>query len=372
VFRALAQRTDIDFRVYFCMIPDDRQQGAEFGLAFKWDVNLREGYRSEVLRNISPRPGLMHFGGCDTPGIFDCIRADQLDALVVNGWVVKSCLQGLRACRRLGIPCLVRGEANTLRHRPWWKRWLHRQLVRQFAGYLYIGASNRDFYRQHGAREDQLFPALYCVDNAWFLATAMATDGAELRKRIGLADDVVCYLYCGKFIQKKRPRELLQSFASAIASGANAHLLMVGTGELLSDCQKLVREQGLPVTFLGFLNQSEIVSAYTASDCLLLCSDHGETWGLVVNESMVCGRPAIVSDQSGCHLDLIARGVTGEIFAFGAWDELTRRLVEFSRSRRQLLEMGASARNLIERFSPQSAADGIARAALTICGRVEV
>jgi len=34
-----------------------------------------------------------------------------------------------------------------------------------------------------------------------------------------------------------------------------------------------------------------------AADALVLPSDAGETWGLVVNEAMACGRPAIVSDR---------------------------------------------------------------------------
>ena len=44
----------------------------------------------------------------------------------------------------------------------------------------------------------------------------------------------------------------------------------------------------LPVHFTGFLNQSQMVDAYVASDCLVLPSDGRETWGLVVNEAMSC------------------------------------------------------------------------------------
>jgi glycosyltransferase involved in cell wall biosynthesis len=43
-----------------------------------------------------------------------------------------------------------------------------------------------------------------------------------------------------------------------------------------------------------------------AADCLVLPSDFGETWGLVVNEAMASGLPCIVSDACGCAEDLIA------------------------------------------------------------------
>ena len=81
--------------------------------------------------------------------------------------------------------------------------------------------------------------------------------------------------------------------------------LMVGDGELRQRCEEEVSKRQLPVTFTGFLNQSEIISAYVGADCLVLSSDAGETWGLVVNEAMACSRPALVSDLAGCHLDLI-------------------------------------------------------------------
>jgi len=59
-------------------------------------------------------------------------------------------------------------------------------------------------------------------------------------------------------------------------------------------------------SFVGFLNQLEISKAYVAADCLVLPSDHRETWGLVVNEAMASGLPCIVSDACGCCEDLIA------------------------------------------------------------------
>jgi glycosyltransferase involved in cell wall biosynthesis len=57
-------------------------------------------------------------------------------------------------------------------------------------------------------------------------------------------------------------------------------------------------------SFTGFLNQTEISRAYVAADCLVLPSDHGETWGLVVNEALASGLPCLVSDACGCAEDL--------------------------------------------------------------------
>jgi len=287
----------------------------------------------------------------------------QFDAVIVNGWVVKSCVQALRACRRNRIPCLVRGEANHLRLRPWWKRLLQRALIRQYAGYLYIGEANRRFYESYGARADQLFPARYCIENDRFARAAQDSNRRiSARIRWSIPDGAVCYLYCGKLIPKKHPIELLQATRQALAVGANLHLLIVGDGELRKRCEQLAHDNKLPVTFTDFLNQTEIADAYLASDCLVLPSDHGETWGLVVNEAMACGRAAIVSDQVGCRQDLIIEGRTGLSFPFGRWSELADRLTELASDRCRLRRMGVAAAEHVAQYSPAAAADGIAQA----------
>jgi glycosyltransferase involved in cell wall biosynthesis len=63
---------------------------------------------------------------------------------------------------------------------------------------------------------------------------------------------------------------------------------------------------GPKASFAGFLNQTEISRAYVAADCLVLPSDTGETWGLVVNEALASGLSCIVSNACGCAEDMVA------------------------------------------------------------------
>jgi glycosyltransferase involved in cell wall biosynthesis len=81
------------------------------------------------------------------------------------------------------------------------------------------------------------------------------------------------------------------------------------------------------------MNQSEIAQAYVAADVLVLPSDHGETWGLVVNEAMACGTPAIVSDQCGCAEDLAAGVDPPLVFRCGDVEDLARALAHFQAHR---------------------------------------
>ena len=372
VFRELSKIPGIDLTVFYCMIPDEQQQGDGFGVPFRWDIPLLEGYRYEVLDNVAKQPSVTSFFGCDTPGIRHVIKERSFDAFVVNGWNVKSGIQLLIACRRYGLPCIVRGESNAMRPRPWWIRTVHKFLLKQYSAFLAIGKSNRDFYLNYGVPQEKIFLAPYGVDNARLNTEAgiLEPERGKIRSQWGIPDDAVTFLYCAKFIEKKRPLDLIKAFSLALqrTGGEGIHLLMVGDGELRHECERIAEGNKLPVTFAGFLNQSEIVSAYVASDCLVLPSDYGETWGLVVNEAMACGRPAIVSDRVGCHPDLIRPGQTGEIFPFGDIKALAGIIASYDSKTNRLTEMGRTARELVGRYSVSEVVSGCSEALKYVCG----
>ena len=388
-FRALAAEPWLEATVFYCMQPDARQQGAEFGVAFSWDVPLLDGYRYQVLRNVARRPDVTTFRGCDTPCIRDIVRRGpaattpgsnrtarrRWDAFVVNGWRVTSAWQTLLACRRCGVPVIVRGESNNLRPRAAWKRLVHRALLRQYAAVLAIGRLNRAFYLERGVSENRIFCGPYCVDNERFARAAgdARWRRAALRRRWSIPESAFCFLFSGKLIPKKRPLDLLQALAvlpGAAGGGPTpgVHALVVGDGPLREACEARVAQGRLPATFAGFLNQSEMPEAYAADDCLVLPSDWGETWGLVVNEAMACGLPAVVSDQVGCHADLVEPGRTGWVYACGQAAELADRMARAAADPAQARAMGAEAANHVRAYSVGRLVQGTAEAVRFVAG----
>ena len=371
LFRKLAADPRLDLKVFFAMVPDAAQQGAGFGVAFEWDAPLLAGYPHEVLANRAKRPSVTAFAGCDTPGIYGRLRALRPDAVLVNGWVAKTCLQALWACKRLGIPCLVRGEANLLRPRAAWKHALHGLLLRQYAGWLAIGSANREFYRCHRCPEARIFWAPYAVDNDFFAAQAAARAGKrnELRAAFGLPADAVVFLFAGKLEAKKRPADLLAAVARLPADlKSRVNVLIAGDGSLRDDCERRARAENLPVAFAGFLNQSRLPDAYAAADVLVLPSDAGETWGLVVNEAMASGRPAVLSRAAGCCADLVVENETGRSFECGDVAALADVLAGYARDPAAAARHGAAAAERVRAFGLDAAAAGIAAAARACAG----
>ena len=364
-FRLLAETEGIDLMVFFCMLPNDAQQGVGFGVAFQWDIPLLEGFQYRVLKNVAKVPSVTSFKGCDSPEVYDVLKTEKYDALIVNGWIVKSCIQALWACRRLDIPCIVRGESNAFRPRKFWKWHLHCVLLKQYAAFLAIGRSNRKFYLDHKVSSQRIFMTPYCVDNAFFAehAAYFRSQRTRYRTEWGIPEDATVFLFVGKFEIKKRPMDVLEAFRSRPTS---AHLLMVGSGELLEKCRQFAADLCLPVSFAGFMNQKEIPRAYAVADVMILPSDHRETWGLVVNEAMACGLPAVVSDQVGCHPDLIVNGETGYTFELGDTDTLADIVGSLAANDAELCRMGEQASKRVASYNFEKVAAGVLQA-LGVC-----
>jgi len=145
----------------------------------------------------------------------------------------------------------------------------------------------------------------------------------------------------------------------AAAKVPEARVVLVGDGPLRGELEARAEKADLNgrVEFAGFKNQTELPAYLGGADWLVLPSDRGETWGLVVNEAMACGTPAIVSDACGCVPDLIEPGVTGWSHACGNIGELAE-LMRKGLARAQAREMGAAARRKAERsFHVRRAAD---------------
>jgi len=362
LFRLLAAHPQIDLTVLYAMLPDAGQQGAGYGVSFEWDVPVLEGYPYEVLENRAAHPAVNRFGGCDTPGIRSRLQKLNPDAVLVNGWVTKTCLQALFACRKLGIPCLVRGEANRLRKRAWWKHILHRMLLRHYDGYLAIGSANRDFYQFHHCPENRIFFAPYAVDNEFFAAQAAERSSTQnqVRKKFGISSDAVVFLFAGKLIAKKNPMDFLAALAQLPEDvRGRAQGLVVGDGPLRQECEQFASTHNLPVTFTGFLNQSRLPDAYAAANVLVLPSDAGETWGLVVNEAMASGRAAVVSRSVGCCADLIREGETGGSFALHDIEGLSGLLADTVTEPAAAKRQGEAARSRVQAYSYETIVQGI-------------
>ena len=368
-YRKLAAHPQLDIHVFFCHKAGPRDQAAAgFNVEFDWDISLLDGYPHTFLSNRSSQPGLTRFRGLDTPEIRGIIERERYDAVVVHGWHYKSAWQTILACWRARIPVMARSDSYLFTQRSaltrGFKWFLYRQFIPKLSACLAAGQRSREYFLHYGAQSNLIFLVPYLLDETLFSqqVSAWMPRRSELRRRWELAEAPTVFLFAGKFIQKKRPMDFIRAIDQAAGKGARIMGLMVGDGPLRSACESFVKERSVPIRFTGFLNQSEIVHSYIAADVLVLPSDIGETWGMVVNEAMACGRLCLVSDRVGCGPDLVLPGKTGEVFPTGDVGALARLLGSYSNRPDLVRQQGHQARKQVEEYSSSDGVNEILQA----------
>jgi glycosyltransferase involved in cell wall biosynthesis len=364
----------IDLTVLYAIEPLPEAQAVGFGGSFHWDVPLREGYRSRVLRESSPAD---HVGsdralGVDAGGIGRAIVETAPDAVLVPGWHSIVYWRALVACRLRRIPLIYRGDSTLLtthtgaRRLIW--RWRTHALLRMFDAHLSVGTRSHDFLKELGAPEYLTQDSPHAVDNGLFAAKVEPFKTAEGRRRargrFGLDTAEFVALFAGKLEEKKRPLDAVRA-----AARSSATLLVAGSGPLESAIHDEAGRLNARVRFAGFLNQSELPIAYAAADVLVLPSDRRETWGLVVNEAMAAGVPAIVSNECGCAPDLIVPGETGEVFPVGDVAALADAIGAIRQRRREGHDFAPACRHIAEAHSFARATAGLVTAGRLVARR---
>lgn len=371
LYRLMAQHPKLDILVAYCSLQGaEKGVDPEFGVEVAWDVPLLEGYPWVHVPNRSPRPGLGRFWGLINPGLWQLIWREHWDAVIAHmglGYIYASFWIAATAAKFKKIPFLFGTDAYDFQPRDGrqWKVplkiWILPRLFRLADVVLVMSSGGIQFMRRLGIPIERVVLTPYVVDNIWWVGKVAQVDRQAVRQRWNIPEDALVVLYCGKLQAWKRPIDLLHAFAQANIE--NAYLVLAGEGPLRSELEMEIQRLGISekVRFLGFVNQSQLPPVYRASDVLVLPSAH-EPFGLVVNEAMLCGLPAIVSDRVGAKWDLVEDGVTGFVYPCGDVAALARILRDLLSNREKLEKMGRAAQQRIANWSPQKHVDGIVEA----------
>jgi glycosyltransferase involved in cell wall biosynthesis len=361
LFRELAAR--VDLTVFYCHRDTAQDQArAGFGQGFAWDVDLTSGYDHSFLENQSRKPELGSFFGVDTPEIGTRLREGNFDAVLVMGWYFKCFLQALFAAKRAGIPVMVRGDSQLGTPRSALKMLakevLYPPFLRLFDAALFVGEHNRAYWHHYAYPDARMFASPHCINTKWYSSRATSDARDALRQKLGISEQTPIALFAGKLIDFKRPWDVILAAEQVRKNGMPVEVLIAGSGPLEADLRALAKQCDVPLHMLGFCNQSQMPAAYAAADVLVLPSTARETWGLVANEAIACGKPVIVSDAVGCAPDLAGDGRAGLTFRLGD-------AAECAKAMREMLAHPPSS-GVIEKISQnhsmETAANGIIKA----------
>ncbi len=369
LLRQIAADPDIDLTVFFCSDISTRKHVDEgFGQVIEWDTPLLDGYKHVFLKAYGDN-GPPSVTRPVNSGLARALKEGQFDALWVHGYMRLYHMISMFRARMMGVVVLNRDEAWELSAargpiKNFIKKILFFCLRRICHGWLVIGSANKDYYLAHGMKEETIFPMPYTVDNQYFRDQALAASANQdaLRAELNLEPDRPVILYASKFMERKRPKDLVEAVARLAKDPKNRqpYLVMVGDGEQRAALEKQVLKLGIErsVRFTGFRNQSELPSFYSLCDVFVLPSLL-EPWGLVVNEVMTAGRAVVASDQVGAVFDLIRDGENGYVFPAGDVDALTKSLSQIVSDPERAEKMGHRSLEIIENWGFREDIEGL-------------
>jgi glycosyltransferase involved in cell wall biosynthesis len=127
------------------------------------------------------------------------------------------------------------------------------------------------------------------------------------RKTLGLDPEKIYLVYVGRLTQIKRPDRLIDLGRSLKLDCPESRIIIAGAGELLAELTVQSESESLPIIFLGWRNDIDMI--LSASDIAVLCSDN-EGIPLTLIQASQAGLP-IVSTNVGSVSDIVLNGVTG-------------------------------------------------------------
>ena len=322
-WNVVAAHSDVEsLDVYFCAAgKPDRP----------WTIDWEQKFNAHFL----PSYNLMKWVGADSSaywvsGLQGELARERHDAVIVGGYNHPSMLQTIRGCVGRKQPFFLMCE--TYKRRSSWKSAIKDRLLnwifKHVAGGMPTGQLAAEYLRSYGISDDRLVyvPNVPDVVRLGELAESLAKSASEIRAKIGVPVECPVLTFVGRMIPKKRPELVIKAFAQS--APADAWLVMLGDGPLVPRCQELIAELGISdrVRMPGFCQPQQVPKYLSVSTAFVLPSS--ETWGVAAIEAVAMGIPTILSDEVGCHPDLIIDERYGAVVRAGCLEALAKAVGE--------------------------------------------
>jgi glycosyltransferase involved in cell wall biosynthesis len=176
------------------------------------------------------------------------------------------------------------------------KRLWRKVFVRVVRRWISYGRTSTEYLLSLGVPRERILQIQNCVDERLFVE--------QHSPALQIAPKPVL-LYVGQLIKRKGVDLLLIAAAKVQAKGYQFSLLIVGSGPEQANLESLAKRLGLKnVLFLKERTPSEMAGIYRSADVLVFPTLE-DVWGLVVNEALWSGLPALVSKYAGCAPELV-------------------------------------------------------------------
>jgi len=174
-----------------------------------------------------------------------------------------------------------------------------------------IGVSNfvlnqwKDYAKVNDGKKLNYHLLLNCVRDSKFSQKLKDNERIKLRKSFGFNDDDVVLVFCGRILEIKGVRELIDAMLAI--HDEKLKLLLVGSPnfssktktEYLENVIKICNNNQNRIKFSGYVENSKVAKIYQSGDIQVVPSKYNDPAPLVVIEGLKCGMPQICTASGG-------------------------------------------------------------------------
>jgi glycosyltransferase involved in cell wall biosynthesis len=357
VFNALARQKGIELHVIFLAETDPTQR---HWLVYKDEIE----FSYEVLPAWRRRWGAWHI--LLNRGLWSVLERFHPNSILCGGYNYPAFWEAVSWAKfhHVHFAAWIESTSRDQRNPGVLARFIKRWFIRNCSAFAVPGKSSFEYVKSMGVPAEQIHRAPNAVDIRRFanLARSVRERGAQCRTELGLPPRY--FVYAGRVTREKGVFQLLEAYTRLEPElRSEVGLVLVGEdtakNELMKNAAKVYPGT---VVFPGFAQRDQLAAFYALAEVLVFPT-LSDTWGLVVNEAMACGLPVIASDVAGCVADLVHDGKNGYVVPAANVGKLAEAMAAFARDPQLASRMGERSARLIEGFSPECCAAGLATAA---------
>ena len=286
--------------------------------------------------------------------------ARESDVVILKGLLGLGAIWCAFCARLLGRVVISTNQTlpvNWERKRRWWIRFSKRLLLRMCQYHIYqTPASFEVLAEVYGCAPERLISAPFEGGASLFrrILDEVGTE-RDARNRLGF-DSRVVFLYAGNLVWFKGVGDIVRA-AALLPEDASFLCVFVGPeepankrGGTIEHFLNLARSIGVEhrVQFLAPLTSEKLAELYCAADAVLLPS-HRETFGKVLVEAGLAGKPLVTTSACGSAGLIVQEGVNGFIIEPGDVSQLAQVMtLLFDPELRA--QMGASSKEIVNKL----------------------
>jgi len=308
--------------------------------------------------------------------IFKILKAvikEKPDIIAVPGWNDFAYYAVSLFTKLTGRKFILQNDSTFLdRPRKWYKE-IPKKIMTKLADACWCyGSASKDYLIKLGAKEEKIFDRCQATLNQEIENVYIETlrNRENLKKKLFLKSKN--FIYVGRLSYEKNILSFLEIFKKIKILEPKSDdwgFIIVGDGPLRKEVEEFIKNNKLEkdIYLAGGMSWKEVPKYYALAEVFVLPS-LSETWGLVVNEAMVCGLPVIVSKKAGAYWDLVKEGENGFGFEPTNPDELKSIMLKFIKEEVDIKKMGEKSKEIIKEYTPENAAKQMFEAIKYIVG----